>query len=119
MKTDKLLSDSRRNLFSDVGLDSAGNAADLLCGGHAHPRHLRPVVSHRLDDIRRSVAGHGVFCMDGKAAGLFSKVIGAGIVLVSILSGILLFDRLRLYDLAIDGVLVYFVFFKRIDRHES
>ncbi len=54
-----------------------------------------------------------------KQRGLFSKVIGAGIVLISILSSILLFDRLRLYDLVLDGVLVYFVFFKRIDRCES
>lgn len=54
-----------------------------------------------------------------KQRGLFSKVIGAGIVLISILSSVLLFDRLRLYDLVIDGMLIYFVFFKRIDRHES
>ena len=54
-----------------------------------------------------------------KQRGLFPKVIGTGIVLVSILSSVLLFDRLRLYDLVIDGMLIYFVFFKRIDRHES
>ena len=54
-----------------------------------------------------------------KQRGLFSKVIGAGIVLISILSGVLLFDRLRLYDFVIDGVLVYFIFFKRIDRRKS
>lgn len=53
-----------------------------------------------------------------KQRGLFSKVIGAGIVLVSILSSVLLFDRLRLYDFVIDGMLIYFAFFKRIDRHE-
>lgn len=54
-----------------------------------------------------------------KQSGVLAKVIGAGIVLVSILSGILLFDRLRIYDLVIDGLLVYFIFFKRIDRHKS
>ena len=59
------------------------------------------------------------FAWMAKGRGLFSKVIGAGIVLISILSSILLFDRLRLYDLVIDGMLIYFVFFKRIDRHES
>ena len=53
-----------------------------------------------------------------KQRGLFSKVIGASIVLISILSSILLFDRLRLYDLVIDGVLSYFIFFKRIERYE-
>ena len=54
-----------------------------------------------------------------KQRGVFPKIIGAGIVFVSILSSILLFDRLRIYDLIIDGLLVYFIFFKRIDRHES
>lgn len=56
------------------------------------------------------------FAWMAKQPGLFPKVLGAGIVLVSMLSGILLFDRLRLYDLVIDGVLVYFIFFKRTDR---
>lgn len=53
-----------------------------------------------------------------KQRGLFPMIIGTGIVLVSILSSVLLFDRLRIYDLVIDGLLVYFIFFKRIDRHE-
>lgn len=51
-----------------------------------------------------------------KQRGLFSKVIGAGIVLISILSSILLFDRLRIYDFVMDGLLIYFLFFKRINR---
>lgn len=59
------------------------------------------------------------FAWMAKQHGLFSKIIGAGIVLVSILSSVFLFDRLRLYDLVIDGMLIYFVLFKRIDRHES
>lgn len=54
-----------------------------------------------------------------KQNGAFPKIIGVGIVLVSILSSVLLFDRLRIYDLVIDGLLVYFIFFKKIDRHES
>ena len=54
-----------------------------------------------------------------KQHGVFPKIIGVGIVLVSILSSILLFDRLRIYDLVIDGLLVYFVFFRKIARQES
>ena len=54
-----------------------------------------------------------------KERGLFPKVIGAGIVLVSILSSILLFDRLRLHDYVIDGALIYLIFFKKVDRGES
>lgn len=54
-----------------------------------------------------------------KQRGLFSKVIGAGIVLISILSSVLLFDRLRIYDFAMDGLLIYFLFFKRINRNRT
>lgn len=54
-----------------------------------------------------------------KERGSFSKIIGVGIVLVSILSSILLFDRLRIYDFVIDGLLIYFLFFKRIDRNRT
>lgn len=51
-----------------------------------------------------------------KQRGVFPKIIGAGIVLVAVLSGIVLFDHLRIYDIIIDGLLVYFIFFKRIER---
>lgn len=51
-----------------------------------------------------------------KSQGVFPKLIGAGIVLVSVLSSIVLFDRLRVYDLIIDGIMVYFLFFKKIER---
>ena len=54
-----------------------------------------------------------------KERGLFPKIIGAGIVLVSVLSSVLLFDHLRVYDLVIDGLLVYFIFIKRIDRRKN
>ena len=54
-----------------------------------------------------------------KERGLFPKLIGAGIVLVSVLSSVLLFDRLRVYDFVLDGLLVYFIFFKRIDRNRT
>ena len=47
---------------------------------------------------------------------LFPEIIGIGIVLVSILSSVLPFDHLCIYDFAIDGLLIYFVFFKRINR---
>ncbi len=59
------------------------------------------------------------FAWMAKERGAFAKVIGAGIVLVSILSSVLLFDRLRIYDFIIDGLLVYFLFFRKIDRREA
>jgi len=36
--------------------------------------------------------------------------------MVSVLSSILLFDRLRFYDFIIDALLTYFLFFKKIER---
>ena len=51
-----------------------------------------------------------------KEKGLFPKVISVGIVLVSILSSVVLFDRLRVYDIVINGVMIYFLFFKKIER---
>lgn len=48
-----------------------------------------------------------------KEKGLFPKIISIGIILVSILSSIVLFDRLRVYDIIIDALLVYFLFFKK------
>lgn len=51
-----------------------------------------------------------------KERGVFPKIIAALIVAASVLSSIILFDRLRIYDFVIDGALVYFLFFKRIKR---
>lgn len=54
-----------------------------------------------------------------KERGLFPKIIGVGIVLVSILSSVLLFDSLRIYDFVIDSLLIYFIFFKEINRNRQ
>ena len=45
--------------------------------------------------------------------GAFAKCIGIGIVLCSVLSSVVLFGRLRVYDVVIDGLLIYFLFFRR------
>ena len=51
-----------------------------------------------------------------KERGIFPKIVSLGIIAVSILSSILLFDRLRIYDFLIDGTLIYFLFFKKVNR---
>lgn len=56
------------------------------------------------------------FTWKTKENGLFSKITGIGIILVSILSSIILFDRLRFYDFVINGLLIYYLFFKKIKR---
>ena len=56
------------------------------------------------------------FAWLAKGCGIFARIVSVGIVAVSILSSILLFDRLRIYDLLIDGALIYFLFFKKVNR---
>lgn len=51
-----------------------------------------------------------------KEKGVFPKIISIGIILVSILSSVILFDRLRVYDFIIDGLMIYYLFFKKIER---
>ena len=54
-----------------------------------------------------------------KEKGMFPKIVSVGILAVSVLSSVLFFDRLRIYDLVIDGALFYVLFFKKIDRQEG
>ena len=56
------------------------------------------------------------FAWMSKEKGIFPKVIGIGIVAVSVLSSIVMFDRIRVYDVIIDLLLVYFLFIKKIER---
>ena len=58
----------------------------------------------------------GFFAWMAKEKGWFPKIIRIGIVMVSVLSSILLFDRLRFYDFIIDALLIYFLFFKKLER---
>lgn len=59
------------------------------------------------------------FAWMAKEPGAFSKIIAAGIVAVSVMSSVLLFDHLRLYNFVIDGVLIYILFFKKIKRSQK
>lgn len=38
---------------------------------------------------------------------------------MSVMSSVLLFDHLRLYDFVIDGVLIYILFFKKSSDHRK
>lgn len=51
-----------------------------------------------------------------KEKGIFSKIIGMGIVFVSLASSVIFFDRLRVYDFIINAVLMYLLFVKKIER---
>ena len=51
-----------------------------------------------------------------KEKGIFPKIISIGIIVVSLLSSIILFDRLRIYDFIINGIMIYYLFIKKIER---
>ena len=51
-----------------------------------------------------------------KEKGTFAALLRLGIVAVSVLSSLLLFEGFRVYDFIIDGLLVYFLFFKKVRR---
>ncbi|MGM9641968.1 MAG: DUF6518 family protein [Eubacteriales bacterium] len=51
-----------------------------------------------------------------KEEGVFPKLIAVGIITVSVLSSIILFDGFRIYDLIINAITAYFLFIKKIKR---
>lgn len=51
-----------------------------------------------------------------KEKGVFPKIISIGIILMSLLSSVILFDRIRFYDIIINGIMIYFLFAKKIER---
>ena len=51
-----------------------------------------------------------------KEKGVFPKLISISIIIVSILSSIVLFDKLRIYEFIINVILVYYLFFTDIKR---
>ena len=56
------------------------------------------------------------FAWSAKEKGAFPVIVRIGILLVSVLSSVILFDGFRIYDWIINGLLIYFLFFKRIQR---
>ena len=51
-----------------------------------------------------------------KEKGIFPKIISSCIILVSLLSSLILFDRIRFYDIIISVIMIYFLFVKKIER---
>lgn len=51
-----------------------------------------------------------------KEKGLFPKIISVGIIAVSILSSVVLYEGFRIYDFIINGCLFYYLFLKKIER---
>lgn len=89
---------------------------EVICDRDHNGRRIRHYRSHWLVRVCAAIAGHGLLCVDDEGEGPFPKIIGVGIVMVSVLSSVLLFDRLRVYDIVIDGLLIYFVFFQKTNK---
>ena len=51
-----------------------------------------------------------------KEKGVFPKIISVGIIVISLLSSKILFDRIRFYDIIISVIMIYFLFIKKIER---
>ena len=56
------------------------------------------------------------FTWMAKEKGIIPKTISTGIIIVCVLSSIILFDKLRIYDFLIDGLLIYYLFIKKVER---
>ena len=96
-----------------------------FCLGMLFAYYLTAILSHGVYSIEY-IIGWTVFALCSpvmafwawytKESGLFPKIVSVGIISVSVLSTIILFDRLRIYDIVINGALFYFLFFKKVDR---
>ena len=96
-----------------------------FCPGMLLTYYIAAALSHGVYS-REFIIGWTVFALCSpvmayfawltKERGLFPQIVRVGIIAVSILSSILLFDRLRIYDFLIDGILIYFLFFKKVSR---
>ena len=56
------------------------------------------------------------FTWMAKEKGIIPKIISIGIIIVCVLASIILFDKLRIYDFLIDGLLIYYLFIKKVER---
>ena len=96
-----------------------------FCLGMLFAYYLTAILSHGVYSIEY-IIGWTVFALCSpvmaflawytKESGLFPKIVSVGIISVSVLSTIILFDRLRIYDMVINGALFFILFFEKVDR---
>ena len=112
------------SIYSRTAKQAMGNVL-AFCLGMLVTYYFAAALSHGVYSMK-FIIGWTVFALCSpvmayfawltKERGIFAKIVRVGIVAVSILSSILLFDRLRIYDFLIDGTLLYFLFFKKVNR---
>ena len=99
------------SIYSRTAKQAMGNVL-AFCLGMLVTYYFAAALSHGAYSMK-FIIGWTVFALCSpvmayfawltKGRGIFAKIVGVGIVAVSILSSILLFDRLRIYDFLIDG----------------
>ena len=114
-------------IYSPTKKAAMGNIFPF-CMGMLAAYYVTAAITHGVYS-RTFIIGWAVFALTSpvmayfawmaKEPGAFSKIIAAGIAAVSVISSVLLFDHLRLYDFVIDGVLIYILFFKKIKRSQK
>lgn len=114
-------------IYSPTKKAAMGNTFPF-CMGMLATYYVTAAITHGVYS-RAFIIGWTVFALTSpvmayfawmaKEPGAFSKIIAAGIAAVSVMSSVLLFDHLRLYDFVIDGVLIYILFFKKIKRSQK
>lgn len=97
----------------------------LFCLGMVFTYYLTAILTHGVYG-RSFIIGWTVFALCSpvfayfawmtKLSGFLPKVIALGIVSVSVLSTVVLFDRLRFYDFVINAALIYVLFFAKVRR---
>ena len=105
------------SIYSRTAKHAMGNVL-AFCLGMLVTYYFAAALSHGVYSMVFALCSPvmAYFAWLTKERGIFAKIVRVGIVAVSILSSILLFDRLRIYDFLIDGTLIYFLFFKKVNR---
>lgn len=114
-------------IYSDTPKRAMANVFPL-CAGMLATYYATAAITHGVYHWS-FIVGWSVFALCApllayctwmtKERGWAPKLLAAGIVAVSVLSSVVLFDRLRWYDYAIDAALVYFLFFAKVERGQK
>ena len=114
-------------IYSPTKKAAMGNIFPF-CMGMLATYYVTAAITHGIYS-RTFIIGWTVFALTSpvmayfawmaKEPGALPKIIAAGIVAVSVMSSVLLFDHLRLYDFVIDGVLIYILCCKKIKRSQK
>ena len=112
------------SIYSETPKRAAANTL-AFCLGMLIAYYTVAAISHGVYD-KSFILGWTLFALCSpvlayvtwmtKQKGILPKIISMGIVGVSVLSSVLLFGRFRIYDLLIDGCLIFFLFFANVQR---